>query len=821
MNKALRNKSFFIFCFVAFLFILFFQTLFKIRTTSDTLTSLTSFNSVPYNVPELLKDRRVIMSIKSDENMLGMLGILINTHNRENIDQIVFRIRERGNKQWYYENTYEVKSFANGEYYPFGFPKIINSEGKYYSVEIVSKNGAKGNAIGMLGNNKYYVKYVYTKSDLKAAIIPFLFKKLGYFMRMFSPWDYLVIFFPFILFFLFYLNSKKCFQTLNSFFYFPDHISHIRGRFEIADKSRFIEMLFVSLFFTFFMDLALLSPYTMKQNIPLFSTIFIASLNILSLVLFIRVLRTKGSVTLPIISPGLIVSVIFFCLVSLLFMKDLPRWDSANNFTSIMQGVRGFDFTFNSFLANYGWWGHSSHGIGMFVSLFQFFGPGNIVLLHLAFLILTILCIISLHVIFSVFVGENEINKALFVLLVIFNPLFFASSILVSPDFAVVVFFVCFLACFLKKRHVLAVFFALLSIFSKETGIMIYLVFIISYGIANTTRLYRLFKKNQFELIYKVLLFLIPAFIFLLYVFINKGRVWGGSAAEIPSSFKFSVDVFYQRFLQMFVLNFGWIMSMTFAIWILVRKKVLKYDRNSLILYALLITDFTFIFFNLFYNTVTHPRYVVLQVFFSVLFFSIIITQYVKKIIIRRIFLGMLLVLSLIQIFFTIDPVSKWIFGAFSFGKHEILKISDDFSSRCDSMVYNTEFVHINRLLNELNKSIHVKSTDTIIFNTLKSKPDREQWLIYYEQGYINGTTLELTYDKTNSFRPRVYYANALPDISLINEKGNIYYVFLPWLSINGADDQLANMKKLFKITESNRLEIGGYSIQVYKLAIF
>lgn len=821
MNKALRNKGFFIFCFVAFLFILSFQTLIKIRTTSDTLTSLTAINSVPYNVPELLKDQRVIISFKSTENMLGMFGILIDTHNRENTDQIVFRIKEKGVGQWYYENTYETKSFANGEYYPFGFPKIINSMGKSYIAEIASIEGTKGNAIGILTNSKYYIKYVYSKGDLKTEIIPFLFKKFGYFVRMFSPWDYIIIFSPFALFLFLFFTCKKCIQALNSLLYLPDHLIHMRSQIKAADKGRLAELLSISLFFTLFMDLALLSPYTIKQNIPLFSIIFMVSLNILSFVLFVRLLGARSTLSFPKISTGLIVTIIFYSLVRLLFMKDLPRWDSANNFISIIQGVRGFDFTFNSFLASYGWWGHSSHGIAMFVSLFQFFGPGNTALLHLVFLFLTVLGIISLHVIFSEFIGRNEVDRALFVFLIIFNPLFFSSSIMVSPDFAVLIFFVCFLACFMKKKYILAVFFALLSVFSKETGIMIYIVFVLSYGMVNITRLYRLFVKNRFELIHKVLLFLIPAFIFVLYIFINKGRVWGGSATNIPSSFKFSSDVFYQRFLQMFVLNFGWIMSMILAAWVLFGKKALKYDRNSLILYALLVTDFIFILFNLFYNTVTHPRYVVLQVFFSVLFFCIIVTQGTKNILIRRFFLILILVLSFTQSFFTIDPVSKWVFGTFSFGRHEMLKISDDFSSRCDSMVYNTEFVNINRLLNKVNKSIHLKTTDTIIFNTLKSNSDREQWLVYYEQVYVNKTTLELTYDDTNSFKPRVFYVNALANMSIFDNRGNIYYVFLPWLSMNNQDSQLANIKKLFRIIESNRLEIDGYYIEVYKLAKF
>jgi len=115
-----------------------------------------------------------------------------------------------------------------------------------------------------------------------------------------------------------------------------------------------------------------------------------------------------------------------------------------------------------------------------------------------------------------------------------------------------------------------------------------------------------------------------------------------------------------------------------------------------------------------------------------------------------------------------------------------------------------------------MNKTIGVKQTDTLIFSTLSDKVDRDFWLTYYEQAYVDTKSLMLTYDAHNSFKPHVYYANALPT-NIRFEKGNVYYVFQPWMS--NTDTQLTKIKQLFRINEVAKVELDGYYLYVYKLA--
>ena len=55
-------------------------------------------------------------------NELGVVWIRFNTFGRINSDILTFKIREKGQNNWYYENLYRVDQFQDGKLFPFGFP---------------------------------------------------------------------------------------------------------------------------------------------------------------------------------------------------------------------------------------------------------------------------------------------------------------------------------------------------------------------------------------------------------------------------------------------------------------------------------------------------------------------------------------------------------------------------------------------------------------------------------------------------------------------------------------------------------------------------
>jgi len=115
-------------------------------------------------------------------NNLGIMKVRITTFNRVNDDVIRFRIRQKGDVDWYAVNTYSVDRFSNGLLYGFGFPPIPDSKWISYEFEIYSENGTQENAIGFLrGYHSVASQYVFTKAmilkDYTSASM-FVFEKI-------------------------------------------------------------------------------------------------------------------------------------------------------------------------------------------------------------------------------------------------------------------------------------------------------------------------------------------------------------------------------------------------------------------------------------------------------------------------------------------------------------------------------------------------------------------------------------------------------------------------------------------------------------------
>lgn len=118
---------------------------------------------------------------KSKYDNLGTILVRFKTFKRINDDVLTFRMKESVSNDWYYEAEYKTDQFQDGKLFPFGFPLIIDSEGKTYSFEIRSNNGEKENSVGLNGNFPSFVsKHVFTKEFLlskPSSLVYFLVNK--------------------------------------------------------------------------------------------------------------------------------------------------------------------------------------------------------------------------------------------------------------------------------------------------------------------------------------------------------------------------------------------------------------------------------------------------------------------------------------------------------------------------------------------------------------------------------------------------------------------------------------------------------------------
>lgn len=87
---------------------------------------------------ELQPGQTVGQTFISPVNSFGSLEVRFNNYFLRDELYVIFRIKESGAEDWYYQNTYGAKDFYNGWFYPFGFPVITNAEDKefYFELEI-------------------------------------------------------------------------------------------------------------------------------------------------------------------------------------------------------------------------------------------------------------------------------------------------------------------------------------------------------------------------------------------------------------------------------------------------------------------------------------------------------------------------------------------------------------------------------------------------------------------------------------------------------------------------------------------------------------
>lgn len=96
---------------------------------------------------DLFSGDKILHDIIPNYDNLGIVAIRFQTFGRINDDTLIFRLREKGNPDWYYTANYKTDQFQDRELFPFGFPIIAKSKGKIFQFEIESKFGSESGHI--------------------------------------------------------------------------------------------------------------------------------------------------------------------------------------------------------------------------------------------------------------------------------------------------------------------------------------------------------------------------------------------------------------------------------------------------------------------------------------------------------------------------------------------------------------------------------------------------------------------------------------------------------------------------------------------------
>jgi hypothetical protein len=104
---------------------------------------------ITYPAGELLAKEKISGKFTALSNDLGIVSVRFYNFKRISSDVVLFRIKQKGARDWYYQNTYKVDQFQPNKFFTFGFPIIPDSQGKTYVFEVESLFGKHKDAIGV------------------------------------------------------------------------------------------------------------------------------------------------------------------------------------------------------------------------------------------------------------------------------------------------------------------------------------------------------------------------------------------------------------------------------------------------------------------------------------------------------------------------------------------------------------------------------------------------------------------------------------------------------------------------------------------------
>lgn len=477
---------------------------------------------------------------------------------------------------------------------------------------------------------------------------------------------------------------------------------------------------------------------------------------------------------------GLVVILIIYVISHLKFIYYSQYWDSdwywqllLSSVASVQNSNTVSEIVKNVF-NNFNFLGHPSMAYVAITSVGQFIDFGNVVNLNITNVVLGIIAIVSFNLLLKKYFNDN-ILILLGTLIFAFNPLFYATTISYNLDFPIFVFTTLAVTSLGYKKYSLFLVTLLLLVFSKETGVLIYIFLI--------TAIFITYRNIFIDNMYK---FILPGLIFITYLVLNSGNLWNANALTNTGNkislvfdnskifaFGLNAENIKVRLFQIFILNFNWIYSLVILFGLFYKKS------KSYFFY--LIPLLLFVIFNLTYTVMPFSRYVVAANLFLIILFLFTLQNIKINSFYPRSILFFVSVLMLVQTFKSIDPSPQLLFGKNYIGS----KINSPVFGFRDGLVYNSEFVFVD----ELSKIIR---SDKKIYG--KIILDEGSQYFFKDIGDIG------TVEK----------------IAEVKDKKDLYYIHVPWFS--NKEKSLKKLSKYFEVKYIYEIVYLGYKIEVYEL---
>jgi hypothetical protein len=402
-------------------------------------------------------------------------------------------------------------------------------------------------------------------------------------------------------------------------------------------------------------------------------------------------------------------------------------------------------------------------------------------------------------------------------------PAALANSLSMNPDYGVFVFFLLFVAALIRGRLPLAALSAAFLVLSKETGVVLYglttLLYLILFARGSAAS-----GRRAWSLIREHSVLFAPALLYLANIGLALTRdqpaIWGGAATNLPRILRRFVvfnpgEIYAGRYGPLiWILNMSWLLTACLLVAGLklalvrgaresFRSKVLSH--RPLVFVLLVLAASTYGLTR--YETFSHARYLLAIAPFFILVFVLSLQVLLPRSALRYAFLGATFLLLLASDFCTIDPISRRVWGTFSFGRHELLKLTSWNNECCgysmDQLVYNLEYLKFDEIQSAIFADIRPTWRTAFVGNE-KAELTRPGAVTPEGRRTLRvSDTVRVRYLSVNDLERR----KPPPD--------TVYFVAFPNLD-NGPD--LQRLRRSYSVVSMKSYERSGYAVPVYTM---
>lgn len=510
--------------------------------------------------------------------------------------------------------------------------------------------------------------------------------------------------------------------------------------------------------------------------------------------------------------PGLIV---FLFLVTPYWLS-IPVWDG-EGFAACIRGAAHESFRWGNFLC-------FEHPSILFISLFSIpenFFPNSIFLMHTMMFALGAASIVAFHTLCRLlFPHASRLTRVLCILLYAAQPVIIANVIDVNLDNGVLFFFVILLALLFYGHEKWAALIGLMMVFTKESGVLLYGLTLISYWTFVVRRQHR-FLPSALKAGLQRWWFLLPILLYSFHTLWQKhlgnAMLHEGRAPHDVLRGLLSIEFLHERFLTVlttiFLFQFTWFQTamMLSALLLWFWRRDLQRHHHSDRFPHLGFIIFLFLA-GVYFLTRLVPwiniRYMMPLFPLSILLFTASVVAITRN---QRIVHGLLIVavlLNALAMFRSVDPVSIALLKTFSFGSRTMYALGD-YDICClrgrDQLVYNMEYQNLFLLQDRAFKRIRPDASTYIAFPKDANRGHHSA---------LHPVTFHRTWS-SSGIVPAYMTIDNVPSLNPLPDE--FFFIDLPNFP---AENQKKQVEEKYDIASFEEIEQSGYSIGLIKYVL-